>query len=264
MTSNSYYDGRRDARRRVIRTGKLHAARAGARSHENGVKRFNIVLIFIQSSVTMRGCRASSDYSRDVPFGAGVFNDSVNPRPIDHALRRRLRGAGDAGVHATGDVRNDAVNLLFPSSSIASSHSHGEGPLLVAFVPSSSSSSGIHVDASEATESRLAIRPVAANTSPGRRAARVSPSRSRCSPRSRADTGRLDPNVSNAPSPTTDDGAGDRRSRSPAELGAGLKGGVNGDDDAVAGSIEASVAVAGVSAGACSGKGNVRAVMHVP
>lgn len=182
-----------------------------------------------------------------------------------HALRRRLRGAGDAGVHATGDVRNDAVNLFFPSSSMSSSHSRGEGLFLVAFVPSSSfSSSGIHVDASEATESRLAIRPVAANTSPGRRAARVSPSRSRCSPRSRADTGRLDPNVSNSPSPTTDDGAGERSSRSPAELGAGLNGGVNGDEGAVAGSIAGSVAVAGVSAGACSWEGSVRAVMHVP
>ena len=185
-----------------------------------------------------------------------------------HALRRRLRGVGDAGVHATGDVRNDAVNLFFPSSSMSSSHSRGEGLSLVAFVPSSSSSSssGIHVDASEATESRLAIRPVAANTSPGRRAAKVSPSRSRCSPRSRADTGRLDPNVSNSPSPTTDDGAGDRSSRSPAEIGAGLNGGVNGDKGAVAGSIAGSfaVAVAGVSAGACSGKGSVRAVMHVP
>ena len=59
--STNSHDGRRDARRRTIRTRR--AARAGARSSdENGVKRFNIVFILTHSSVTTRGCRASSDY----------------------------------------------------------------------------------------------------------------------------------------------------------------------------------------------------------
>ena len=218
-----------DERRRCFgRRGKIYAC-----------------VISLKSTVVYLIRRAGSGlFVRRFAFGSDV-----------HASRRRPRGAGDAGLHATGDARNDAVFLLSSPSSISSSHSRDEGLLPAAFVPStSSSSSGAHVDARESTESRLAIRPLAANTSPGRRAASVSPSRSRCSPRSRADTGKLDPNVSTWSSKDRPARSGGRlhASSSSAELGAGLKGGVNGNEGEVVGWV------------ARSGKGGVLAVMHVP
>ena len=203
----------------------------------------HLVKKYSRLSHTTRGFRTTL-FVRRFAFGSDV-----------QASRRRPRGAGDAGLHATGDARNDAVFLLSSPSSISSSHSRDEGLLPAAFVPStSSSSSGAHVDARESTESRLAIRLLAANTSPGRRAASVSPSRSRCSPRSRADTGKLDPNVSTWSSKDRPARSGGRphASSSSAELGAGLKGGVNGNEGEVVGWV------------ARSGKEGVLAVMHVP